>query len=239
MNPFASILKQYPYRTELHTHTSPVSACSKVTAPRVVALYHQFGCDALTITNHLNPLWMEGDPKERAREYLLDYELACEAAEGTGMRILFGVEIRFPENANDYLVYGVCPDDVEHFIRLLPYGIETFYKEAKTERNVILQAHPFRSNMELAPLTAIDGIESMNLHQRHNSKIAVATRYAKEHDLLVSGGSDFHQEIDLGLCVARTQQPLTDSYDIARIIQNRELILDMSGTVVIPYLYQI
>lgn len=231
-----SILTEFPYKTELHTHTSPVSKCSGVAAADAVALYRELGCDGLTITNHLNPLWAEGDPKERAKEYLSDYEAACLAAEGSGMNILFGVEIRFPENNNDYLVYGTCPDEVEHFIRLIPYGIENFYKEVKNEKNVILQAHPFRKGMELAPLSAIDGIESMNMHQGHNSRVAVAAQYAKEHNLMVSGGSDFHQSPDVGLCLARTRTRLRDSYDIARVIRQRELIFDMSGTVIIPNL---
>ena len=192
MTDFTSILKSYPYKTELHTHTSPVSECGHVSPSETVSLYRKIHCDTLTVTNHLNSLWSEGDPKERAKEYLADYHEAVHAAEGTELTVALGVEIRFPENNNDYLVYGVCPDDIEHFIRLIPYGIETFYKEVKTDQNVILQAHPFRRDMVPAPLSAIDGSESMNMHPGHNSAVGLATQYAKEHDLLVSGGSDFH-----------------------------------------------
>ena len=53
---------------------------------------------------------------------------------------------------------------------------------------------------------------------------------------MVSGGSDFHQIPDAGLCLTRTRTRLRDSYDIARVIRERELIFDLSGTIIIPNL---
>lgn len=238
MTDLKELLTLYPYKTELHTHTWPVSACGHISPETLVARYAALGCHTLTLTNHLNPLWMEGDPKERAKEYLADYHAAIRAAKGTGMTVALGVEIRFPENNNDYLIYGVCPEDVEHFIRLIPYGIRNFYKEAKTDRNVILQAHPFRKGMELAPTDSIDGIETMNMHPDHNSKVARATDYARKHGFLVSGGSDCHEEQAVASCLTRTKTPLADSYDIARTIQEKSMIFDLSGHIVIPHLYE-
>ena len=233
---FSKILTDYPYTTELHAHSFPVSACGDFSPKEVVGFYKEAGVSSLTLTNHLNPRWIEGDPKERAKEYLADYEAAIDAADGS-LNVILGIEIRFPENDNDYLVYGVSPDDVEHFISLIPYGIENFYKEAKTDKNIILQAHPLRKNMVLAPLGSIDGIESINMHPKHHAKPSLAFKYAKENNLLVSGGSDFHHEGQHALCLMRTEEEMKDSFDVARILKSKAAIFDCMGHIIIPYIY--
>ena len=233
---YQALASAYPYRTELHAHTSPVSSCSYVSAAEAVRRYREAGCHSLVIANHLSPAkWLNNEPiDELAARYLSDYEAAKEAA-GNDLHVILGVEIRFPENANDYLVYGVSPEDIEFFLTLLPHGIENFYKKAKTDRNVILQAHPFRKEMVRAPLHAIDGIEVFNVHPRHNSAVAVAAKFARENNLLVCGGSDFHYENDEALCLVRTEDKLRDSYDVADLIKSKNFLFELSGHLILPY----
>ena len=232
----SQILTVYPYKTELHCHSFPVSACAEFKAEEVIGFYKAKHINSLVLTNHLNPLWVDRDIKEMAEEYLSDYHKALDAA-GNDINIILGVEIRFPENNNDYLVYGVSEEDIEHFISLIPYGIENFYKEAKNDLNVIIQAHPFRKGMVLAPLDSIDGIESMNMHPGHYGKFSIAARYAKENDLIVSGGSDFHHKGNEALCLMRTQNELKTSYDVAEAIKSKQTVFDCSGHIIIPYIY--
>ena len=235
---FKNIIDEYAYKTELHAHTSPVSKCGKFPAPEVVKTYIGAGCDTLTITNHLTEKHMiDRSTEELAEFYLSDYYKACEAAKDTNMNIALGVEIRFTGTVNDYLVYGVCPDDIEKMIPLVMTDIATFYREFKNDKNVILHAHPFRKNMEPTPIGHVDGIETFNTHPGHNSAIALATKFARKHDFLVSGGSDFHEEGRHATCLMRTKQKLCDSYDIAQAIKSKDIVFDMSGHIVIPYLY--
>ena len=232
---YSSLIQTYPYRTDLHVHTFPISSCAYVPAAEAVRRYRDAGCDAIVITNHLYPQkWSQGDPAELAALYLSDYEAAKKAA-GNDMTVILGVEMRFPENANDYLVYGVCPEDIEYFVTLVPHGIDNFYKKAKNDRNVILQAHPFRKEMVLAPIDSIDGIEVFNMHTRHNSAVARAASYAREHQMLVCGGSDFHYLNDEALCVVRTADKLRDSYDVADMIKSKNFLFDLSGNLILPY----
>ena len=37
------IFKQYPYRIELHAHTTPASSCSNLKPEELVQLYHEKG----------------------------------------------------------------------------------------------------------------------------------------------------------------------------------------------------
>lgn len=227
---YKEISNQYKYKTELHAHTSPVSTCSEVSPEEIVSLYRSIGCNTLTVTNHLNPLWTP----DRTDEYLSGYYDTKAAADGTELNVVLGVEIRFTENDNDYLVYGVRPDEIDKMIRLIPYGIADFYKEIKNQSNLILQAHPFRRGMVLASLDTVDGIETLNMHPHHNSRVAIACQYARENKLVVSGGTDFHHVGHQGMCLCRTENRIEDSFDIPKILKSQDYLFDIGGALVIP-----
>ena len=234
---FSQITETYKYRTELHAHSRPVSKCGKFSPEEVVEIYSAENCQTLTLTNHLTPKHMQDrTADELAKFYVDDYYKAKEAAKKYGMNLAFGVEIRFINTVNDYLVYGVCPEDVKHIIEYLNTDIKTFYRDFKNDKNVILHAHPFRPDMEPTPLGSVDGIETFNTHPGHNSQIGVATRFAKQHGFIVSGGSDFHEEGRQATCLMRTKSPIVDSYDIAAALKSRDVIFDLNGHIVIPYL---
>lgn len=230
---YQRICSEYKYKTELHVHTSPVSRCSEVPPQEAVRLYLEAGCNTITVTNHLNPEWTV----DRVDEYLSGYYDTKAAAEGTPINVVLGVEIRFTENDNDYLVYGVEEREIADMIRLIHEGIVAFYKAMKNENNLILQAHPFRNGMVLAPIDSIDGIETMNMHPGHNSRVARACQYAHENRLIVSGGTDFHHVGHQGMCLMRTEERIGDSFSVARILKSKNYLFDMNGTLVIPEQY--
>lgn len=229
---FLQILNEYPYKTELHAHSFPSSSCADLSPAEVVETYIAAGVRSLVLTNHLAPYNCD----EGVEHYLDDFRKAKEIA-GDRLNVILGVEMRFTENSNDYLVYGVCEEDIPRFIELIPYGIENFYKEVKNERNVIIQAHPFRKNIVIAPEDAIDGIESFNLHPSHNSRVGVGARYAKLCGKLATGGTDFHHKGHHALCLMRSKNELKDSYDVAAAIKSRDVVFDCSGHIIIPYIY--
>ena len=232
----SKLFEEYKYRTELHAHTNPVSSCGKFPANEVLDTYLKLGVNTLVITNHLKEKHLEGRTTEELCEfYLNDYYKAVEAAKGTKMNVALGVEIRFTGTINDYLVYGVCPNDIENMISYVKKDIQTFYTEFHNDKNVIIHAHPFRKNMEPTPIGYVDGVETFNCHPGHNSIIPFACRLAREHDLLVTGGSDYHEEGRHGTCITRTKCELRDSYDVAEAIRSRDIIFDLFGHTVIPY----
>lgn len=233
MLPIKEILNEYKIKTELHAHTTPVSKCSHIPPESFAEVYMQSGCSAALITNHLNPDWIG----RSADEYLDDYYRAKKRGDEIGINIILGVEIRFTENINDYLVYGVEPSDVSKMMTYLDKGLEPFYKEFKREDNLIIHAHPFRKGMTLMPLEFIDGIESFNLHHAHNSKVAVAARFARENSLLVTGGSDYHDPDQHALCLMRSKETPKDSHDIVKILNSRDYLFDASGSLILPYGY--
>ena len=227
-------------KIDLHIHSSEVSPCGRLTVEDLLELYSKTDYDGFVLTNHFSA-YACGKAKEKGYDFHQLYHDTIRKAQELGKKgnflVLPGYELRFAGSDNDYLVYGVSEEDIPRFIELVPHGIENFYKQVKSERNVIIQAHPFRKGVTLAPLDSIDGIESFNIHPGHNSRVGIGARYAKLKDLLVTGGTDFHHEGHQALCLMRSKEEMKNSYDVAEAIKSRNVIFDCSGHIVIPYIY--
>ena len=229
-------LESYKYKFELHAHTSPVSPCSQITPKRMVEAYKELGYSGVVITNHFCDYSLDLSNTKKATDYYLKdyYDTKNEGAK-VGLMVYLGLEARFPENSNDYLVYGVTEQDVYKAIELLKYDIKTFYKEFKTENNLILQAHPFRNGMELADPKYIDGVEVFNMHPNHNSRVAVAAKYATEHNkFCISGGTDFHHESQQGMCATCFNKIPQDSTELAKMLQQKDFVFRLGNSIVLP-----
>lgn len=231
-----STLTDYKYKVELHAHTSPVSQCSQITPKRMIEAYKELGFSGITITNHFfNGSLDLTNTKKAVEYYLKDYYDTKNEGEKYGIKVYLGLEARFPENINDYLVYGITEQDVYKAIELLKYDIKTFYKEFKTPNNLILQAHPFRNGMELADPEFIDGVEVFNMHPSHNSRVAVAAKYAAEHsEFFISGGTDFHHEGQQGMCATCFREIPSDSIELAKLLKQKDYIFKLGNSIILP-----
>ena len=225
------MFEEYKFKTELHAHTTPASGCSEITPEHLIEVYKEKGYTSIALTNHF--IVDDADPQEKITKYLDDYYKTIEIGKKEGINIILGSEIRFSENYNDYLIYGILPDDLYDINSLLDKGIDNFYKEYKNDKNIILQAHPFRNGIELANPESIDGIEAFNLHPGHNSRVGFAAQYARKHNFLITCGTDYHHFGHEGLCGILTKEPITDSHQLAQVLKNKDYIIDISGYKVI------
>lgn len=228
---FNDIANEYAYKTELHAHTSPVSLCADFSPEDVMATYAATGVNSVVITNHLTPDWIG----KSADEYLDDFYRAKVAGERLGVNAILGVEIRFTENHNDYLVYGVKDSDISAMIEHLEDGIHLFYKDFKREDNLIIQAHPFRKHIVAIEPCDIDGYESFNLHPGHNSGVGFSARLVRETGKLSTCGTDYHHKNHEAMALLRTKNELLDSDDVARAIASRDVLFDVWGHLIYPY----
>ncbi len=224
------MFEEYKYKTELHAHTSPVSGCSHILPEHLVDTYVQRGFTSIAITNHfMYDKNKSTDPAKKIEYYLNDYYKAKKYAEKYGLNIILGCEARVSENENDYLIYGIRDEDLYKIEAVLDNDIIGFYKAVKNDTNMIFQAHPFRDGMVRADLSSIDGIEAFNLHPTHNSRVGVAARYAREHNLQIICGSDYHDEGCDALCSILTKEEIKDSIQLADILKKKEYIIEISG----------
>ena len=63
-------MKRY-YKTELHTHTTPVSVCSTIEPKQLVKIYKENGYDSVVVTNHFTTHLKGETVKEKINWYLL------------------------------------------------------------------------------------------------------------------------------------------------------------------------
>ncbi|MFA5561153.1 MAG: PHP domain-containing protein [Eubacteriales bacterium] len=230
-------LSEYRFKIELHAHSAPVSPCADMTPEALVDIYQQLGFDALVLTNHFNEEVLAASPAGMSRVdyYLSDYDRARRRGAEVGLSVLLGLEIRFTENHNDYLVYGVTEGELPVAAGYFDKGLAAFYQGFKNDRNLILQAHPFRSGMQLADPACLDGIETFNMHPGHNSRVAVAARYAAAQGCLAVGGSDAHLPAHAGGAALRTKTLPATSDELAALLKSRDYLFDIGGSLVLPY----
>ena len=182
-------------KIELHIHTIGFSYCGKLSVAEIVELYSKAGYDAIVLTNHFNTVsrqWFEKN----------------------------GFELRFDENENDYLVYGMTEamcQDYEKIFAMTPREFKTF----ADERGVLFyQAHPFRNGMTVTPPECLFGIEVLNTHPRHDSRNDIALAWAEKYDLHKIAGSDCHQTEDVGSSAILTDYPVKNMNDLVYVLKN-------------------
>lgn len=192
------------YRFEIHCHTAESSSCGRVKAERLVELYVQAGYDGVVITDHLNPdnprtlLERDGMPAtfENQVQRLLEGYRKARAAAGDRLVVLYGTELRFANDPNDYLVYGMSEEMLLEHPDIVSWGIQKFSQYAREHGLLVIHAHPFRNNMRVIDPKWVDMVEVYNGHPRHNSRNELALLWARMHGKPGSAGSDFHQEGD-------------------------------------------
>lgn len=231
-------LESYKYKYDLHVHTSPVSPCGDFSPAEVVDKYIALGYNGVVITNHFQPKLVDKfeNPTDFAEYFLNDYRKAKKYGGTKDFDVILGIEMRFPENDNDYLVFGVSEDDVYRMLDFVFTDYETFYKGFKNEKSLIIQAHPFRKNCALQDTDLLDGIEVFNLHPNHNSAVAFAAKAASENPhLLKTGGTDFHHETHQGMCATLFKERIKDSFRLSEVLKSKDYILDIWGNKITLY----
>lgn len=230
-------ISQYIYKTELHAHTAPVSPCADFSPAEVVRKYKKLGYSSIMITNHFfSSMPGYGEKRKAVSSYIADFEAAKEEGDKSGINVILGCEIRFTENSNDYLLYGIEKDELYDIYDYIGGGLEAFSKDFRNSKRMIIQAHPFRDGNELADISLLDGIETFNIHPHHNSRIALASQIVSENkNLIATTGTDFHHEGHQGLSALLTKRELKNGADVTGILKSRDYLFKILDHIVLPY----
>ena len=219
----------------MHAHTNPVSPCSEVTPDELAEIYSNEGYDAVVLANHYIldlPAFPGLDKQEALDCYIKDYDEFEAACEKRGLKAILGCEIRFTENHNDYLIYGVDRDILSVAYDYFSKGIKAYRTEVKLDKSVFVQAHPFRNGISTAEPELLDGVETFNMHPGHNSRVGIAAKFAKENGFAIKiAGTDFHHpnRNHEGVSALRTKVLPKDSFELAEILKNGDYILEIGG----------
>jgi len=202
---------------ETHCHTSEVSGCGKSTGAEMAKAYAKAGYTGIVITDHFEINTFRDccpyeNPQDMVKWYLSGSQAAKEAAV---CKVLWGIELRFTENTNDYLVYGLTEEQLVALCRdhVFEWGIKQFSHYAKQRGILLFQAHPFRNGMMVNRPELLYGIEIFNGHPNHDSRNQMAQWWAEHYGLARISGSDAHH-INLiatgGIMTDKTIQTMED-----------------------------
>lgn len=219
------------YKTELHCHSSEVSPCADLTVAEVTERYIAAGYTTVVLTNHYCDSVIDNAGEtweEKIDHYLSAYHDMKEYA-GDRLNILLGCELRFTENHNDYLVYGMTEEFLRTYPELHTMKLKTFSELSRKMGFLLIQAHPFRNRMTVMPPKYLDGIEVFNGHHGHDSRNQLADALAKRYGLLRTSGSDFHHVSSVESGGILTNAPVTSMEQLVEILKSGECELICSG----------
>lgn len=224
------------YKYELHCHTKETSLCGQVPAAEIVKMYKEAGYNGIVITDHYSPMTFKPSrvwrPQTDIDFYLSGYKEALKYAD-ENFTVLLGMEIRYYATANDYLVYGVTEDFLRNNGNLMKLYPKKFYKLAKANNMLVVQAHPFRKLMIRTNPEYLDGTEVHNGKADIESNLQAA-KWAEENKMAIRvSGSDFHRPKNLAVGGIITNEPIKTNDDLLRILRSGafEMIGEEFGTI--------
>lgn len=215
------------YCWETHAHTAEKSPCGHVSAADVAGNYIDNGYTGIVVTNHLSDHGFayvrDRSWEEKVRWFYEGYEQVRDAA-GDRLRVLFGAEINFHGDPNDYLVYGITVDFLLAHPELLDMRVSEFSRLSRENGFLLIQAHPFRNGMRIVPPDQLDGIEVYNGNLRHDSRNFLAAQWAARYGLLTTSGSDFHEWEDAARGGIFTGRDIHTSEDFMAALKDRPVM---------------
>lgn len=212
-------------KVEMHAHTSETSPCGNISASKLVNMYKDKGYDAVVITDHYSKWVMEHNsiikPDEFTEFFLGGYHRAYRYAKDNNcdIKILLGVEVTLLEGPNDYLLYGIDEQFLYENPLLFKMSLKKLYKLCHKNDILLVQAHPCRAYCTPADTHFLDGAEVYNGNPRHNSNNSKTYKWAKENGLIMTSGSDFHQEEDLAKGGIITESSFDSVHELAEILK--------------------
>ena len=183
------------FKTELHCHSLDISNCAKVSTTDIITKFTEAGYTTLVLANHFNYDTMKSRNAESWENFIDKfvgaYEKLKKEAEGK-LNILLGAELRFKENSNDYLLFGVTKEFLLSIPQVFDLNPDAFSKIARENGVLFVQAHPFRNWMTVIRPDFLDGVEVFNGHKGHDSRNESAEAWADKFSLIKTSGTDFH-----------------------------------------------
>ena len=203
---------------DLHAHSSGISLCCRLPAPDVLRVAREHGMDGVVLTNHYQKCYLTNDltAAEFARRYVEEYRYAEQCAKELGVAIFYGIEVTMERhNGAHLLIYGVEEDFPCLYPNLFDMTQKELYDIVKAHGGFLVQAHPYRQNIDrLLDPAYLDGIE-INCHPVYEgTHRAALTEIALANHLLLTSGGDYHADIYRVTCGVYLPEDIKTSREI-------------------------
>ena len=223
------------YKYETHLHTMEGSACAHNTGEEMAYAAKKAGYAGIIVTDHN---WGGNTKVDRSlpweqfvEEFCKGYEHAKKAGEQIDLDVFFGWEAGY--RGTEFLIYGLDKAWLLSHPEIRTATIEEQYALVQKGGGMVIHAHPYREESYIPEIRlfpeAVDGVEVINAtHSNRLSKSHVdpeynkrALTYARQHQLLMTAGSDVHTTTMLGGGML-FERRLSDIQDFLRAVRNGE-----------------
>ncbi len=200
--------KEYPYLYETHLHTCSASACAKNTGAEMADSAKAAGYAGIIVTDHNwggNTCVNRSLPWETWVELFAEgYREAKARGDEIGLDVWFGMEAGF--NGTEFLIYGVTPEWMKEHPELRHSDPAEMSRIVHEGGGIYVQAHPYREEPYIPEIRLfpdiVDGVEMINASNKRPEFNELAVKYANEHELPGTAGSDIHSVNLLGAGMA-------------------------------------
>lgn len=216
------------YKIETHMHTKEVSPCGHVYAQEVVKIYAEAGYSTIIITDHYREDVIEhavGTIEERVTHFLSGYKKAKQVGEILGLNVLMSVELTFAGQTEDFLLYGITEELLYKNPYLYTWTLRQIYDFANQHGVLVVQAHPFRSYLKVAPAKFLHGVEVLNANPHHESQNEKALKFAQDNKLMKTAGSDSHELYGMALSGMVSDTPIVNMDEFIDGLKNNRFAI--------------
>jgi predicted metal-dependent phosphoesterase TrpH len=222
---------------EMHSHTSEVSKCSRITGADLAEFYKNLGFCGLFITDHFingnTSVSKELSWEDSISLFCKGYENAYEKGLQIGIDVFFGWEYSF--RGTDLLTYGLSKNWLLEHPEIIGLGINDYCDLVHESGGFIIHAHPFREAFYIDMIRLlprkVDAVEVINASMTDfvNGR---ACEYAKNYGLLKAAGSDNHSGYMEKLYAMSVPERLSCGKDMIKAMQNgkADIIVKHYGT---------
>lgn len=182
---------------DLHAHSSGISKCCRIPADKVVEAAKEVGIDGIVLTNHYDENYVpDGNYTAFAEKYVAEYAYAKRCGEQIGCKVFFGMEVTMAKHDNVHmLLYGVDEAFALEHPTVFAYSQQELYALVHENGGILVQAHPFRGNVDrLLDTRYLDGVE-ISCHPMYEGTHADELRLIAERSgLIMTCGGDYHAD---------------------------------------------
>ena len=174
-----------------HTHSNGISLCSHITCEEIVDSKMERGYQGVVLANHCHPsYYSETEHKEFVERVIAEYARGKAYADEKDFRFYLGLEVTLLEpHYADWLLYGITEDFLRASPCLYTLTQQQLYELCEKWGVVLVQAHPYRQSP--AHPKYMHGVE-INCCGPDLEKVGLVEAFAKEQDLLIMCGTDYH-----------------------------------------------
>ena len=148
---------------------------------------------------------------------------------GDRLNVILGCELRFEGNYNDYLIYGITEEFLRENPDLHKMSLRSFTPLARENGFLVVQAHPFRNEIQIVPPELLDGMETFNGTPSYDGRNTIADAWAKRYGLIRTSGSDFHNPDQYGTGGILTSAAIRTGEELVTVLKSGNYTLHCEG----------